>query len=121
VGDLLDAPGGGAEDEGVAGAGFEDHLLVELADTDGLAVVASEKDAVEAAVGNGAAVKDGDALDAGAGCDPVAGAVPGDAGAQVRELVGGVAAGEHVEDAIEDGLAHAREGAAPRTSESSAV
>ena len=64
VRDLVDAPGGCAEDEGVAGAALEDHLFVELADADRLGAFAGEEDAVEAAVGDGAAVEDGDALDA---------------------------------------------------------
>ena len=31
VGDLVDAPGGGAQDDGVAGAALEDHLLIQFA------------------------------------------------------------------------------------------
>ena len=62
VGDFVDAPGGSAEDEDFADARFEDHFLVELADADGLFVVTGEKDAVEAAIGDGAGVEDGEAL-----------------------------------------------------------
>ena len=61
VGDFVDAPGGGAEDEGLAGMGLEDHFFVELADADGLAFAVGEEDAVEAAVGDGAGIEDGEA------------------------------------------------------------
>ena len=74
VGDLVDAPGGRAEDEGFAGAGFKDHLLIEFADANGAVALAGEEDAEGAAVGDGAAVEDGDLFDAGAGGDPLAGA-----------------------------------------------
>ena len=60
VRDLIDAPGGGAEDDGVAGAALEDHLLIEFADARA-ARGAGEEDAEEAAIGDGAAVDDGDA------------------------------------------------------------
>ena len=59
VGDLIDAPGGGAEDDGVASAAFEDHLFVELADARA-AGGAGEVDGEQAAVGDGAAVDDSD-------------------------------------------------------------
>ena len=81
----------------------------------GLAAFAGEEDAVEAAVGNGAAVEDRDALDALARREPVARAVPGDARPQLGELVGGIAAGEHVEHAVEDASAEPANGAALRT------
>ncbi len=111
VGDLVDAPGGGAEDEGVAGARSRRPSL-RRARRRGWAWlrVAGEEDAVEAAVGDGAAVEDGDRLDALARRDPVAGAVPGDARAELGELVGGIAAGEHVEHAVEDRGAERGEG-----------
>ncbi len=101
VGDLVDAPGGGAEDEGLVGVRLEDHLLVELADADGFALGVSEEDAVEAAVGDGAGVEDGEACCAVAGGDDVADAVPGETRAKLGELVGGIAAAEQVEDAFE--------------------
>ena len=53
--------------------------------------------------------------------DPVACAVPGDARAQLGELVGGVAAGEHVEHAVEGVAAEPAKGAAPRTRRKSGV
>ncbi len=43
MGDLVDAPGRGAEEENFADAGLEDHLLVEFADTDRLFVLAGRK------------------------------------------------------------------------------
>ena len=63
VGDLIDAPGRRAQDEGVAGPAFEDHLFVEFAHAHGLAFGSGEKYAVEPAIGNGAAIQDGQHLD----------------------------------------------------------
>ena len=101
VGDLIDAPGGGAEDDGVAGAALEDHLLIEFADARA-ARGAGEVDGEESAVGDGAAVDDGDGARALPRGELVGDAVPGEARAEFGELVGGVAAGEHVEHGIED-------------------
>ena len=101
VRDLVDAPGGGAEDDGVAGAALEDHLFVEFADARA-AGGAGQEDGEQAAVGDGAAVDDGDVARALARGELVGDAVPGEARAQFGELVGGIAAGEHVEHAIED-------------------
>ena len=89
---------------------LEDHLFVELADADGLAFAVGEEDAVEAAVGNGAGVEDGEAGRAVAGGDDVADAVPGEAGAEFGEFVGGVTAAEQVEDAFEGGAGEGAEG-----------
>ena len=110
VGDFDDAPGGCAEDEGLAGMALEDHLFVELADADGLAFAVGEEDAVEAAVGDGAGVEDGEAGGAVAGGDDVADAVPGEAGAELGEFVGGVAAAEQIEDAFKGGAGECAEG-----------
>ena len=110
VGDVLNAPGGGAEDEGLVGVGLEDHLLVEFADADGFAFGVGEEDSVEAAIGDGAGVEDGEAGGAVAGGDDVADAVPGKAGAELGEFVGGIAAAEQVEDAFEGGAGEAAEG-----------
>ena len=79
VGDVLNAPGGGAEDEGLVGVGLEDHLLVEFANADGFAFGVCEEDSVEAAVGNGSGVEDRKARGAFAGGDDIADAVPGKA------------------------------------------
>jgi hypothetical protein len=43
VRDFDDAPGGCAEDEGLAGMGLEDHFFIELADADGFAFVWARK------------------------------------------------------------------------------
>jgi hypothetical protein len=106
VGDVVDAPGGGAEQEGLADAALEDHLLVELAD----AGAVGEEDAEQAPVGDGAGVGDRQALGAGAAADGAVDAVPDDAGAQLAELVGGVAAGEQVEGGVEDVVGEVGEG-----------
>ena len=71
---------------------------------------ADEKDAEEPAVGNRAAVGDRDALGAFARDDRARDAVPGDARPQLGELVGGIAARQHVEHAFEQ-----RRGSARRT------
>ena len=115
VGDVDDAPGGCAEDEGLVGVGLEDHLFVELADAHGFALGVGEEDAIEAAVGNGSGVEDGEAGGAVAGGDDVADAVPGEARAQFGEFVGGVAAAEQVEHAFKGGAGEGAKGAARRT------
>ena len=74
-----------------------DHLLVELADP--LAV--GQVDAVEAAVGDRAGVGDDQLAGALATADGAGRAVPGDARAQLGELLGRVAAVEHVEHVLE--------------------
>ena len=97
VRDLLDAPGRRAEQERLAGARLVDHLLVELAD----AAAVGEEHAEEAAVGDRAAARDREALRPLASLQPALDAVPHDAGPQARELVGRVAAREHVEHRLE--------------------
>ena len=116
VGDLLDAPARGAEQEGLAGPRLEDHLLVELADAGAVARAVGEEDAVEAAVGNGAGVADRHPLGALAGHDRAVDAVPGDPRPQLGELVRGIAARQHVEHAVEHPAAQLgeRRGAAHR-------
>ncbi len=102
VGDFVDAPGGGAEDDRVAGARFEHHFFVEFADA-GAFCCAGEKNSIEAAIGNGAAVDDGDAAGALARGEAIRNAIPGDARAEFGEFVAGIAAGEHVENGFENG------------------
>ena len=97
AGDLLDPPGGRAEQEGLPGAGLVDHLLVQLADP----APVGQVDAVEAAVGDRAGVGHRELQRAAAGADGVLHAVPDDARPQLGELLGGVAAVEHVEHAVE--------------------
>ena len=91
------------------GCDLEDHLLVELADADGFAFGVGEEDAVEAAIGDGSGIEDGEARGAVASGDHVADAVPGEAGAQFGEFVGGVAAAEQIEDAFEGGAGESAE------------
>ena len=97
AGDFLDPPGGGAEQEGLAGTRLVDHLLVELADP----AAVGEVDAVEAAVGDRAGVGDDQLAGAFAAVDGAAGAVPDDPRPQLGEAVGGVAAVEHVEHVLQ--------------------
>ncbi len=75
-----------------------DHLLVELADP---AAAVDELDAVEAAVRDRARVRDREPARAGAAADDAARPVPDDARPQLGELVGRIAAGEHVEHVLE--------------------
>ncbi len=108
--DVLDAPRGGAQGEHVADARLVHHLLVELADAAARPVAPGEEDPVQPAVGDGAAGGHREALRAGSpgqgACDPV----PDHAGAQLGELLGGVAAREHVEDRLEHSPGEPREG-----------
>jgi hypothetical protein len=102
VRDVLDAPRRRAEDESLAGGGLEDHLLIQLADARGLVLLgAGEEDAVQTAVGNRAAARDGDAFRALPRVDRVGHAVPRQARPQLREFVGGIEPGEHVQHAVE--------------------
>src|SRR6266542_5944682 len=100
--DLLDPPGGRAEEERLALARLEHHLLVELADAALPRVGADEEHAVEPAVGDRAAAGERDAARTLAGVERVRDAVPHHAGPQLRELVGWKASREHVEHAFED-------------------
>ena len=96
--DLLDAPGRGAQQEDLALARLVHHLLVELAHA---AAAVDEEDAVEAAVGDRARVRDRDALRALACAQRARRALPDDARAQLGELVRRVAPGEQVEHVLE--------------------
>ena len=95
--DLLDAPRRRAEQERLAGAGLVDHLLVELAD----AAPVGQGDGVEAAVGDRAGVGDRQLAGARPGADRAGDPVPHDPRAQLGELLGGIAAVEHVEHVLE--------------------
>ena len=99
--DVLDAPGARAEGEQVADPRLVDHLLVELADPAAGALAGGEEDGVQPAVGDRAARGDSEPLGAPAAGERVGQAVPGDAGAQLGELVAGVAPGEHVEHRLQ--------------------
>ena len=74
-------------------AALVDHLLVELADPRAV----GQEHAEQAAVGDRAAVRDRQPLRAGPAPDDAVDAVPHDAGPQLGELLGRVAAGEQVE------------------------
>ena len=58
-------------------------------------------DAVEPAVRDRARVRDSEALCAGAAANHTRRAVPDDARSQLRELVGRIATGQHVEHVLE--------------------
>ncbi len=105
--DLRDPPARGPEDEDLARPALEDHLLVELADPPA-APLALEEDAVEPPVGDRAGVLHDEPLRALARLHDPAQAVPDEPRAQLRELVRGVAAGEHVEHALELGPGQGR-------------
>src|SRR5690606_25597724 len=64
-----------------------------------------EEDTVEAAVGDGAPARRREAHRARPGGERAGGAVPHDAGPQLGEVLARVAAGEHVEDGVEGGVA----------------
>ena len=96
--DLLDPPRAGAQQEDLADPRFVDHLLVQLADAPALAaLVAGQEDAVQAAIRDGAARGDRHHPRVVAAGDGVGGAIPDHARPQLRELVGGVSAGKHVQ------------------------
>ena len=75
--DLLYPPGGGAEQEGLPGAGLVDHLLVQLAD----AAPVGEDDRVQATVGDRAGVGDRELARALARANRAGDAIPDDPGA----------------------------------------
>ena len=97
AGDLLDPPGRRAQQEGLAGAGLVDHLLVQLAH----AAAVGQVHAVQPAVGDRAGVGHRQLEGALARADGVLHPVPHDARAQLGELLGGVAAVEHVEHLVQ--------------------
>src|ERR1700759_1564968 len=107
--DLFDAPGAGAENDGVAGAAFEDHLFVEFPDARA-AGGSGEENAEQAAIGDGAAVDHGNAAGSFAGGDLAGDAVPGEARTQLDEVVGRVAARQHIQDAFKGGAGQFGEG-----------
>ncbi len=116
VGDLGDAPRRGAEEEDLADARLEDHLFVELADAAALLLASltlGDVDPVEPAVGDGAAVDDRDAPRPLARGERAGDPIPGEAGPQLGELVGGVAPREHVEHALEGRSRQLGEGGRP--------
>ena len=115
VRDLLDAPARCAEEEGLADARLEHHFFVELADSCRAGRGAGEEHAVEPAVGDGPGVGDRHALGTLARGERAADAIPRQARPQLRELVGRVAARQHVEDAVEARRPSARTALRART------
>jgi hypothetical protein len=113
VRDLLDTPRAGAEEEGLALAALEDHLLVQLAHPPMPPRLPGDEDGIEAAVGDGATVGDGDGAGALSRVQGGGQTVPGDARPEVGELVGGIAPGEHVEHALEQRSRELGEGRRP--------
>ena len=115
VGDLLDAPAGGAEREDVVDARLVDHLLVELADAPAAGAPArlvdalGEGDGEHAAVGDGAAAGDGQPLGAGPSGERAGVAVPDQPGTQLGELIRRVTPGQEVERGVERRSRHRRE------------
>jgi hypothetical protein len=109
VGDLLDPPRRGAEQEGVAGPALVDHLLVELADPGAV----GQEDAEQAAVGDRAGVGHRDALRPGAGPERAAHPVPHQARPQLGELVARVPARQQVEHRGERVVGELGEGGRP--------
>src|SRR3954452_20847235 len=103
VGDFLDPPRRGAEQERLADAALEHHLLVEFSDPRLRPAFTHEEHTVKPTVGNRAAVDDGDALRAFTCGQPVLQAIPRESRPQVREVVGWISSREHVEDAFEYG------------------
>ena len=101
VADLFDAPARRAEEERLADAALEHHLLVELADASAGAVLAGEEDAVQSAIGNRPAVGHGDPARALTRGDHVLEPVPRQPRPQVGEVVRRIASRQHVEHALE--------------------
>ena len=62
MGDLLDPPGRGTEQERLTHPAFEHHLLVQLADPGGRSAFADQEYAIQSAIRNRPAVDDRDAL-----------------------------------------------------------
>src|SRR5439155_21092357 len=92
--DLLDSPGRGAEQEGLAGARLVHHLLVQLADT---AAAVDQVDAEKPAIRNRPGVRHGEPAHAAPAADDTGSAIPDDARPQLRELVARVPPGGHVQ------------------------
>ena len=115
VGDLLDAPAGGAEREDVVDARLVDHLLVELAHPPASGAPAclvdslGEGDGEHAAVGDGAAAGDRQPLGAGTSGERAGVAVPDEPRPQLGELIGRVTPGQEVESGVERRAGHRRE------------
>ena len=111
AGDLLDPPRRRPELEDLAGAGLVDHLLVELAHP---CAGVGQEDAVEPAVRDRPARRDRQPAGVVAPADDAGGPVPDHPRPKLRELVGRIAPGQHVEHALELRAAEIRVGRRPR-------
>ena len=103
--DVLDSPGGRAEQESLPRARLVDHLLVELADP----AAVGEVDAVEAAVRNRPGVRDRELPRALAAPDRAGGPIPDEPRAQLGKALRRIAPIEHVEHVLELLAAELRE------------
>jgi hypothetical protein len=102
VRDLFDPPGRCTKQERLADAALEYHFLVELADAGMRSTFADEEYAIQAAIGNGPAVDDGDPLCAFARRQLVLQSIPREPWTQIGEIVRWIAPREHVEYALVD-------------------
>ena len=109
MGYLSDLPGRRAEQEGVSFPRFVDHLLVEFAYPAAL----WEGHPVEASVGDRARIGDSELPGSRSRTHRVGCTVPVEAGSQLGEEIGGVAAGEHVHRLVEHLTAQVRIGRCP--------
>ena len=109
VRDLFDPPRRRAEQERLADAALEHHLLVEFADPRVRPAFTDQEHTVKPAVGNRAAVDDRDALRAFACRQSVLQSIPRQTRPQVGEIVGRIAPRQHVEHAFEYGSTEFRE------------
>src|SRR5262249_10854661 len=100
TGDVLDPPGARAEQDHLTAPGFVDALLVEFADAGPVRHEHTE----QAAVRDRAPGDDREPARALSRAHGALGPVPYDARTELREGVGRIAAGEHVEYADEDVL-----------------
>src|SRR5580692_3515031 len=103
--DFIDTPGGRAKNKRFAVAALEDHLFIELANSNRLAFRAGKKDTIESAVRNCAAIQNSEALCAFSRSDEIVNAVPGDARAQFGKLIRRIAACEQIEHAFKGAAA----------------
>ena len=110
VGDVLDPPGRRAEGEHIADPRLVDHLLVELADAAPRALARGEEDGIQTSVRDGAPAGDGKPLRTRPTGQRGRHAVPYQPRSQLGELVARIAAGQHVEDRLEDGPGEGGEG-----------
>ncbi len=96
--DLLDPPGRCAEQERLPRTCLVHHLLVELADPP---AAVDEEDPEETSIRNRARVRHGQPPRPGPASHDAGRPIPDDSRTKLRELVGRIAPGEHVEDVLE--------------------